>query len=200
MAWALLPVKAPQGAKSRLAASLSSEQRTGLAEAMRDDVAKTLGDCPALSGVLVLSPDAAVRRWGAAQGFAVLDDGGAGLNGALTLGLCDLAARGCERAVIIPSDVPLLSREDLAVLAAPGGMCASPEISTARARMASPFPSPAPLSRASEWAAPRPMARRPSARGFDSASRPAQALPWISTIPMTLPRSSPATPRAAAPR
>lgn len=121
MAWALLPVKAPQGAKSRLAASLSSEQRTGLAEAMRDDVAKTLGDCPALSGVLVLSPDAAVRRWGAAQGFAVLDDGGAGLNGALTLGLCDLAARGCERAVIIPSDVPLLSREDLAVLAAPGG-------------------------------------------------------------------------------
>ena len=69
-------------AKSRLAASLSSEQRTGLAEAMRDDVAKTLGDCPALSGVLVLSPDAAVRRWGAAQGFAVLDDGGAGLNGA----------------------------------------------------------------------------------------------------------------------
>jgi len=120
MAWALLPVKAPQAAKSRLAASLSSEQRTGLAEAMRDDVAKALGDCPKLSGVLVLSPDAAVRRWGTAQGFAVLDDGGAGLNGALTLGLYDLAARGCERAVIIPSDVPLLSTDDLALLAAPG--------------------------------------------------------------------------------
>jgi 2-phospho-L-lactate guanylyltransferase len=120
MAWALLPVKAPQAAKSRLAASLSSEQRTGLAEAMRDDVAKALGDCPELSGVLVLSPDAAVRRWGTAQGFAVLDDGGAGLNGALTLGLYDLAARGCERAVIIPSDVPLLSTDDLALLAAPG--------------------------------------------------------------------------------
>ena len=120
MAWALLPVKAPQAAKSRLAASLSSKQRTGLAEAMRDDVAKALGDCPELSGVLVLSPDAAVRRWGTAQGFAVLDDGGAGLNGALTLGLYDLAARGCERAVIIPSDVPLLSTDDLALLAAPG--------------------------------------------------------------------------------
>ena len=120
MAWALLPVKAPQAAKSRLAASLSSQQRTGLAEAMRDDVAKALGDCPKLSGVLVLSPDAAVRRWGTAQGFAVLDDGGAGLNGALTLGLYDLAARGCERAVIIPSDVPLLSTDDLALLAAPG--------------------------------------------------------------------------------
>ena len=120
MAWALLPVKAPQAAKSRLAASLSSEQRTGLAEAMRDDVAKALGDCPKLSGVLVLSPDAAVRRWGTAQGFAVLDDGGAGLNGALTLGLYDLAARGCERAVIIPSDVPLLSTDDLALLAVPG--------------------------------------------------------------------------------
>jgi 2-phospho-L-lactate guanylyltransferase len=87
---------------------------------MRDDVAKALGDCPKLSGVLVLSPDAAVRRWGTAQGFAVLDDGGAGLNGALTLGLYDLAARGCERAVIIPSDVPLLSTDDLALLAAPG--------------------------------------------------------------------------------
>ena len=120
MAWALLPVKAPQAAKSRLAASLSSEQRTGLAKAMRDDVAKALGDCPELSGVLVLSPDAAVHRWGTAQGFAVLDDGGAGLNGALTLGLYDLAARGCERAVIIPSDVPLLSTDDLALLAAPG--------------------------------------------------------------------------------
>ena len=120
MAWALLPVKAPQAAKSRLAASLSSEQRTGLAKAMRDDVAKALGDCPELSGVLVLSPDAAVHRWGTAQGFAVLDDGGAGLNGALTLGLYDLGARGCERAVIIPSDVPLLSTEDLALLAAPG--------------------------------------------------------------------------------
>jgi 2-phospho-L-lactate guanylyltransferase len=87
---------------------------------MRDDVAQALGDCPELSGVLVLSPDAAVRRWGTTQGFAVLDDGGAGLNGALTLGLYDLAARGCERAVIIPSDVPLLSTEDLALLAAPG--------------------------------------------------------------------------------
>ena len=103
MAWALLPVKAPQAAKSRLATSLSSEQRTGLAKAMRDDVAKALGECPALSGVLVLSPDAAVRRWGPA------------------LGLCNLADRGCERAVIIPSDVPLLSTEDLALLAAPGG-------------------------------------------------------------------------------
>mgnify|MGYP000041205970 CR=1 FL=1 len=120
MAWALLPVKAPQAAKSRLAACLSGEERTGLAAAMRDDVARALGDCPALSGVLVLSPDATVRRWGAAQGFAVLDDGGAGLNGALSLGLGDLAARGCERAVIIPSDVPLLSADDLARLAAPG--------------------------------------------------------------------------------
>lgn len=120
MAWALLPVKAPQGAKSRLAASLSSEERTGLAEAMRDDVAKALRSCQALDGVLVLSPDAAVRRWGAAQGFTVLDDGGAGLNGALALGLLDLATRGCTRAVIIPSDVPLLSVEDLTLLAAPG--------------------------------------------------------------------------------
>ena len=91
------------------------------AEAMRDDVAKALGECPALSGVLVLSPDAAVRRWGTDRGFAVLDDGGVGLNGALALGLCNLADRGCERAVIIPSDVPLLSTEDLALLAAPGG-------------------------------------------------------------------------------
>jgi 2-phospho-L-lactate guanylyltransferase len=121
MAWALLPVKAPLAAKSRLAACLSSEQRTGLAAAMRDDVAKVLRDCPALAGVLVLSPDAAVRRWGAAQGFAVLDDGGVGLNEALSLGLCDLAARGCERALIIPSDVPLLCAEELAILAAPGG-------------------------------------------------------------------------------
>ena len=47
MAWALLPVKAPQGAKSRLSACLSSEERTGLAAAMRDDVARALGDCPA---------------------------------------------------------------------------------------------------------------------------------------------------------
>lgn len=120
MAWALLPVKAPQAAKSRLAVSLSNEQRASLAEAMRDDVARALRACPALSGVLVLSPDAAVRRWGTAQGFSVLDDGGAGLNGALTLGLRALSERHCERAVIIPSDVPLLSPEDLATLAAPG--------------------------------------------------------------------------------
>jgi 2-phospho-L-lactate guanylyltransferase len=116
MAWALLPVKARATAKGRLRGALSDKDRAGLAAAMRRDVAAALRGTAALQGVLLLSPDATLRRWGAEQGFETLDDGGVGLNEALALGLEALHQRGAGRALIIPSDVPLLSPEDLTTL------------------------------------------------------------------------------------
>ena len=121
---AVVPVKGLGQAKQRLGAALSANARRSLVLAMLRDVLATLGKVPAISSVLVVTPDEDVA--GAADGhgaIAIAEPSGADLNAAIMHGLTEAAARGAERALVVPADVPLATPTEIeAVLkAAPAG-------------------------------------------------------------------------------
>ena len=98
---AIVPVKGLDGAKSRLAPSLSEQEREALVRRMLDAV---LGACDAartVGGVLVVTPDAALAR-----GRDVLEDPGVGHAFAVSLALADERARG--GALVVMADCPFV--------------------------------------------------------------------------------------------
>jgi 2-phospho-L-lactate guanylyltransferase len=122
MSWtALVPMKRAAGRKSRLAASLSSEARLRLADAMLRHALEVLGQSQQISRIAVLS-EARPQGWAGTW----LADGGRGLNPEL-----DAAARelGPKKLLVILPDLPAVSAEDIAALiaAAAGGVAIAPD-------------------------------------------------------------------------
>lgn len=119
--WALVPVKRFDRAKSRLADALDGPARAGLAAAMLEDVLDVLIRSKLFAGTLVVTsdPDAAAiaRRLGAAVIEDVANDG---VNAAVAQGVRRLSWWGAARVTIVPSDVPLLTVEEIGALVAAG--------------------------------------------------------------------------------
>lgn len=108
--WALVPVRAFSSAKTRLAPAVSPAGREELARAMLSDVLAVLSRSAALQGILIVSGDAEVARLGADYGVAtLLDPIDAGTNAAVQLGLDHLKSVGSGPAVVVQSDIPLLT-------------------------------------------------------------------------------------------
>ena len=99
----LVPVKAFDKAKSRLASHLDPAQRAELARAMATSVVAAAAPLPAF----VVCDDQEVADWAAAVGARVLWRPGRGLNDAVRDGVAALAARNIERVVVAHSDLPL---------------------------------------------------------------------------------------------
>jgi 2-phospho-L-lactate guanylyltransferase len=117
--WALVPVKQPGAAKSRLAPALSPGERAELARHMTRDVLTALGATPALAGIAVLAAD----EGGAAlaRGFPCrfLEDERPGdLCASLGAAAGRLAAGGARTVVIVPADLPTLTGADVGALLA----------------------------------------------------------------------------------
>ncbi|MEP9347790.1 2-phospho-L-lactate guanylyltransferase [Xanthobacter sp. KR7-225] len=112
-----MPVKRFAAAKQRLSGLLDADGRAALARAMLDDLLALLCGDAGLAGTLVVGeePEARVlcRRHGAA--FLSVPDQ-VGLNGAIARGEQDLAARGASAMLVVPSDLPGLTRADLDAL------------------------------------------------------------------------------------
>ena len=87
---AVVPVRGLPAGKSLLAAVLQPEQRIRLVRAMLHDVVRALRAAPGISGVTVLSRDAAAAREAAGLGAAFLQE---------PPGIADLNAfaTGCRR-------------------------------------------------------------------------------------------------------
>lgn len=113
--WAAVPVKEFTGAKQRLAALLSPEQREALAVAMLEDVLSALADAP-LGGIMVntLDPRATelARRYGAR---VVTDDARTGHTGAVTAMARILAAEGHDM-LTVPGDIPRVTAAEIAAV------------------------------------------------------------------------------------
>lgn len=108
----VIPVKKLREAKRRLAPILGAEGRARLTLAMlRDELEvlkRELGlDC------LVVSADRVVRRTAEEYGVYTLDDGGLGLNEALTLSASWASTRGFKALTVVPVDLPLIEPEDI---------------------------------------------------------------------------------------
>jgi 2-phospho-L-lactate guanylyltransferase len=113
--WAIVPIKALESAKRRLADVLSPPERRALMLAMARDVLTALARCRRLRGVLIVSrtseADALAQAFGTER-FAESPD--ADLSAALTQAAEYLRERLQARGVmIVPADVPLIAPDEI---------------------------------------------------------------------------------------
>jgi 2-phospho-L-lactate guanylyltransferase len=117
-AWGIVPVKAFESAKSRLAPVLSTHEREQLAQSMFDHVISVLRASPDLSGVVVVTDstrvaDAANR----ALAHTIHDpEGTKSLADCVDRGIEEARTRNADDAVVLVSDLPEVTIGDVALL------------------------------------------------------------------------------------
>ena len=115
--WAIVPVKPLRRGKSRLAGTLSEDERAELNQSLLQHTLQTLTDIKELEQVLVVSRDphalTIARQYGART---VREDGQPQLNTALTRATVVAKVHATRGVLILPADLPLISREDVLTL------------------------------------------------------------------------------------
>lgn len=115
--WAIVPVKPLRRGKSRLAGTLSEDERAELNQSLLQHTMQTLTDIKELEQVLVISRDphalTIARQHGART---VREDGQPQLNTALTRATVVAKVHATRGVLILPADLPLITREDVLTL------------------------------------------------------------------------------------
>jgi 2-phospho-L-lactate guanylyltransferase len=115
--WAIVPVKPLRRGKSRLAGTLSEDERTELNRSLLQNTLKTFSDLKEVEEVLVISRDpqalAIARQHGART---VREDGQPELNTALKRATVIAQVYATRGVLILPADLPLVTREDVLTL------------------------------------------------------------------------------------
>lgn len=125
----VIPVRAFDGAKSRLGAVLDAEERRDLVERLlRRTVAAALAT-PGVRDVLVVSPDPEVLEVAARAGARTVLQQSRGLNPAIHEARA--AARGAGRLLVVPADIPGVSPEALSAIIAAGDAAGTPGVTLA---------------------------------------------------------------------
>ncbi len=106
----IIPVKPFQQAKTRLADVLSPDERFRLS---RHLFKRTLHLARQVGEVIVVSQDAAARKLAKQAGAWALVETGNGLNDALGQAIEWVTLHGATASLILPSDLPRLTRADL---------------------------------------------------------------------------------------
>ena len=112
--WALIPVKSFRLGKSRLQEVLSARE---LYELNRKLFTKTLASVQksgSFSHIMVISEDEEALGWASEQGVNTFVEGHSGdLNNALRQALAAIHGNGSGSVMVIPTDLPMLTVEDL---------------------------------------------------------------------------------------
>jgi 2-phospho-L-lactate guanylyltransferase len=115
--WAIVPVKPLRRGKSRLAGILSEDERTELNRSLLQNTLKTFADLREVEEVLVISRDpqalAIARHYGART---VREDGQPELNTALKRATVVAQVYATRGVLVLPADLPLVTREDVLTL------------------------------------------------------------------------------------
>jgi 2-phospho-L-lactate guanylyltransferase len=115
--WAIVPVKPLRRGKSRLAGTLTEDERAELNRLLLEHTLKTLSELKEVDQVLVVSRDpsalAVAREHGART---VQEDGAPQLNTALKRATVVAQVYASQGILILPADLPLLTREDVLAL------------------------------------------------------------------------------------
>jgi 2-phospho-L-lactate guanylyltransferase len=114
--WAIVPVKSVKQGKSRLAAILGAEQRTALNRHLFGRVLDAAQSQFGANRIVVVTADAFLLALVRGQGLHGLQDPGGGLNAALALGSRHAFARDAKAVVVLSSDLPLVTGDDIAAL------------------------------------------------------------------------------------
>jgi 2-phospho-L-lactate guanylyltransferase len=109
---AIVPFKGLDGAKTRLSAALSPDERTKLALEMLERVLVACEGASSIRRTLLVTPDPGLGR----PGVELLVDSGTGHAKAVALALADPRAEG--GAVVVMADCPLVEPESLDALVA----------------------------------------------------------------------------------
>ena len=117
----LVPVKAFDRAKVRLAPALPAPERALLARTMAEGVLRAAGSLR----TAVVCDNGDVATWATDHGAEVVWAPGMGLNGAVAAGVQHLAGSGVDRVVVAHADLPLA--DDLTWVAAFGGVTIVPD-------------------------------------------------------------------------
>lgn len=121
----LIPVKRFEEAKRRLAARLGAEERRRLGLAMLADVLRATDKWEAR---WIVTSDRDAEAVGLAFGCRLISDSGMGLNVAIEEGTRRVLGEGADSLLVLPSDVPLVSADDVTILFAldvPVAICPS---------------------------------------------------------------------------
>jgi 2-phospho-L-lactate guanylyltransferase len=111
---AIVPLRALDGAKSRLGEVLDPEERHDLVTGL---LRRTIEAAAAVSGideVVVVSPDPAVLAVARAEGAIGFEQVGSGLNDALDAARRDAIGRGAGAVIVLPADLPAISADAIA--------------------------------------------------------------------------------------
>ena len=114
--WLVVPVKPFGEGKSRLAAVLSPTLRAKFSQRWLTHVLTTATAWAHLAGVAVISRDPAVLSLASDLGALPIIEEGDDLNTALTQASQSVLDQGAEAVLMLPSDLPLLTTEDLGEL------------------------------------------------------------------------------------
>jgi 2-phospho-L-lactate guanylyltransferase len=113
----LVPVKNLTQAKQRLSAILDPEARQELAQAMCADVLETLAGWPGRPAVTVVTSDPFAANLATRLAFEVVaDDVNPGETGAIAMATALCRELGVDRTLVIPADIPLIERDELAAI------------------------------------------------------------------------------------
>jgi 2-phospho-L-lactate guanylyltransferase len=115
--WAIVPVKPLRRAKSRLSDVLSREDRLELSQQMLTHTLEVLSEIPSIERTLVVSRDSRAlslaRKLGART---VTERGSPQLNRALIRATLVARRYGVSGVLVLPADLPLLTRQDVELL------------------------------------------------------------------------------------
>lgn len=119
--WAIVPVKPLRRGKSRLAPVLSEDDRAALNERLLTRTIDTLKRMPELVDVLVVSRDPEALALARDHGARTLqEDGAPQLNIALERATIVAKSYKAEGVLILPADLPQISKEDVAAMLVAG--------------------------------------------------------------------------------
>jgi 2-phospho-L-lactate guanylyltransferase len=115
--WAIVPVKPLRRGKSRLAGTLSEDERTHLNQLLLEHTLKTLTDLNDIEKILVVSRDPAALALAREHGaHTVREAGSPQLNTALKRATVVAQLYATRGVLVLPADLPLITREDILAL------------------------------------------------------------------------------------
>ena len=117
--WAVVPVKPLRRGKSRLAEVMSVDERADLNEYLLAHTLKEISNVPEIENILVVSRDPAALSLARDLGArTVQENGSPGLNIALTRATEIAKTYETRGILVLPADIPRLSRDDIQTLLA----------------------------------------------------------------------------------
>src|SRR5512147_2092724 len=115
--WAVVPVKPLRRGKSRLSGALSEDERTELNRTLLEHTLTTLSELKEIEQVLVVSRDPQALKIAHNHGArTVREDGQPHLNMALKRATVIAQVYATGGVLVLPADLPLLTREDILAL------------------------------------------------------------------------------------